>query len=346
MRDELNLVWAADDNYAFLAGVSLTSALINNQDYEAINVWILDDRISAEEKERLKCCVAQFDRNIFFLDTEKGLDRIKKLNARSWGQAKSYSAYSRLFLADMLQEYNVKRAIYIDCDIVFDGSMREIAECNLGNKPLAMAIDYNRLEIRKLLNLNLNDRYYNSGLVVMDIERWKECQCTERILEHMTNVGANYPFVDQDLINCVLKNEIALLPLKYNVNPRVMQYSYKHLCKIYGMNEKNYYSKSEYDEVRKEKPVGYHCSDPASGRPWEENSNHIYAEIWNHYFEKSVWYGYYTKKTYEKTSLVMKQQFLKKVLPKWMYVCVLSYAAKRSMKKLVLKYRNLNSIKS
>lgn len=346
MKDELNLVWASDDNYAFLAGVSLTSVLINNQDYEIINVWILDDNISMKEKEQLKSCVARFDRNIAFIDTQKSLEKIKNLNARSWGKAKSYSAYSRLFLADMLQEYDVERVIYIDCDIVFDGSIREIAEWNLENKPLAMAIDYNRLEIRELLNLHFDDRYYNSGLIVMDLTRWKECQCTERILEHMTCVGANYPFVDQDLINCVLKNGITLLPLKYNVNPRVMQYSYKHLCKIYGMNEKNYYSQSEYDEVRREKPVGYHCSDPAAGRPWEENSNHIYTEIWNRYFEKSVWYGNYTKKAYKRIRLVMVQQFLEKILPGWLYVRVLRYAAKKSMKKLIIKYRKLNSIKS
>lgn len=345
MQDELNLVWATDDNYAFLAGVSLTSVLINNQNYEKINVWILDDNISLEEKERLQRCAAYYNRNINFINTEKYLNRIKELNARSWGKAKSYSAYSRLFIADILQKYGVKRAIYIDCDIVFDGPICEIADWNLNNKPLAMAIDYNRVEIRELLNMKPEEPYYNSGLVVIDIGKWKECQCTERILEHMIYNGVNYPFVDQDLINCVLKEDITSLPLRYNVNPRVMQYSYKYLCKIYGMNEKNYYSKSEYDEVQKEKPIGYHCSDPAAGRPWENNSNHIYTEIWNLYFEKSIWYNTYTKKVYQKNKLVMIQQFLQKIFPKRLYTLVLSFAAKRSMKKLVSEYHELNGKK-
>lgn len=348
MGDELNLVYASDDNYAFLAGVSLTSVLINNRDYETINVWILDENISAEERERLECCVSQFERNIVFINTEKYLNRIKELNARSWGRGKrkSYSAYSRLFLADILQDYNVKRAIYVDCDIVFDGSIREIAEWNLENKPLALAIDYNRIEIRELLNMNPEDRYYNSGLAVIDIDRWKECCCTERILKHMVMRGANYPFVDQDLINYVLKEDIALLPLRYNVNPRVMQYSYKHLCKIYGMNDKNYYSREEYDEVRRNSPVGYHCSDPAAGRPWEESSKHVYSTIWNNYFEKSVWSKSYIKKEYKPTNLVKTQWFLKSFLPDWLYIYVLSYAAKSSMKKLISKYEKLNSTKN
>lgn len=342
MKGELNLVWASDDNYAFLAGVSLTSVLINNQDYEKINVWILDDNISLKEKERLENCVAHYNRNICFIDTKKYLDRIKRLNARSWGNAKSYSAYSRIFIADILQKYDIKRAIYIDCDIVFDDSIYEIADWNLNNKPLAMAIDYNRLEIRKLLNMKPEEPYYNSGLVVIDIEKWKKCQCTERILEHMIYKGANYPFVDQDLINCVLREDITTLPLKYNVNPRVMQFSYKHLCRIYGMNERNYYSKLEYDEVQNKKPIGYHCSDPAAGRPWENNSNHIYAAIWNFYFEKSIWHNTYVKKTYQKTKLVVIQQFLQKIFPKSLYTLILSFAAKRSMKKLVLEYHELN----
>ena len=35
----LDLVWATDDNYVFLTGVSMSSAFENNKDFEQIRVW-------------------------------------------------------------------------------------------------------------------------------------------------------------------------------------------------------------------------------------------------------------------------------------------------------------------
>ena len=316
---ELNLVWASDDNYAFLTGVSMTSALINSEDFEEINVWILDNHISDIEKQRLVQCATEFGRNITFINTDECLKKIESLKAMSWGEAQSYSTYSRLFIADLLKPYDVKRVIYIDCDIVVDGSIREVVEWDMKEKAVALVMDYNRVEIRELLNMKAEERYYNAGFLLIDIEQWKERRCTERIIEHMTNVAAIYPYVDQDLINCVLKNDISFLPLKYNVNPRVMQYSYKNLNRIYGINEKNYYSIDEYNQVKKNNPVGYHCADPTAGRPWEENNRHIYSSVWSKYLKLSLWKDCCKKRVFKPIMRVKMQYFLECILPKSLY---------------------------
>lgn len=49
----MNIVYSTSNLYSSLAGISLTSLLINNTDVETINIIIMDNNISAENKEKL-----------------------------------------------------------------------------------------------------------------------------------------------------------------------------------------------------------------------------------------------------------------------------------------------------
>ncbi len=338
----LDLVWAADENYVFLAGVSMTSVFENNADIEELRVWFLADNISKQSRERLEACAEKYHREIHIIDVDKELKEIADTGAGRWGEKQSYCAYARLYLQKLLQPYNVERAIYCDCDLIIDGSLEEILLWDLQGKAIGLVKDYNRVEIRTLLELPMDAAYYNTGFMLIDLATWEAKRCTERIIEHMRTVQAMYPFVDQDLINCVLHNEISTLPMRYNVNPRVMLYTYKNLCTAYGMNEKNYYSKIEYNEVRKNKPVVYHCSDPAAGRPWENGNHHIYSPIWNEYFQKSLWDGVYIKRSYTANRNSMIQQILSKIVPQCIYVRILRHGARKSMIRIVNVFQMYN----
>ena len=125
-NDRLDVVWAADENYAFLAGVSMVSLFENNKSFEQIAVWILDDHISDKSRKWLAECVQKYGRDIQFLDMEEYILKIKRMGAAKWGIHGSYSAYSRMFLADLMQQYGVSKVIYCDCDLIVDGSLREI----------------------------------------------------------------------------------------------------------------------------------------------------------------------------------------------------------------------------
>lgn len=338
MKDVLDLVWASDENYVFLAGVSMTSVFENNADYERIRVWFLADRLSQNSYNLLENCAKKYGREIYFLEVDNLLQDIINTGARTWGDKASYSAYSRLYLEYLLRDKGVEKAIYCDCDLIIADSLRKVMEWNLEEKAIGLVMDYNRVEIRDLVGLSRTAKYYNTGFMLMDLKKWREHKCTERILDHMANIRAVYPYVDQDLINAVLPDEISTLPMEYNVNPRVMLYSYRQICIAYGMNEENYYSKDEYEYVHNGNVKVYHCSDPAAGKPWQTENRHVYSEIWNTYFEKSLWKDIYVKEKYHPNVYSEMQHILSKIMPKTLYVVILGCVAKRMMKKLVLKY--------
>ena len=337
MRDDvLDLVWATDENYVFLTGVSMVSAFENNRDFGRIRVWILADKVSKKGKEQLAACAKRYGREIQFLNTEEYLKVIKQTGAREWGKD-SFSTYSRLFIADIVEKYDVHKVIYCDCDLIIDGSLEEVWNYNLEHRVLGMVKEYNRVEIRELLNLSRDSSYYQAGFLVVDVDAWKQKKCTEKILEHMRNVCAVYPFVDQDLLNCVLHDEICTLPIQYNVNPRAIQFSYKDLIYIYGLNEQSYYTEKEFNEGLRNggKPIVYHCSDPCGGRPWQIGNHHIFTQKWDYYYEGSEWVNWYKKKDYCPSRLAKFQYNLYCKVPKWIYIRILRNASKRAMKKTV-----------
>lgn len=339
-NNAIDLVWATDDNYVLLTGVSMVSVFENNKEFKKIRVWILAHNLSEDMKKQLAECAESYHREIQFVDTAEYLKVIKATGALGWGEKGSLSAYSRLFIANIMKKYGINKVLYCDCDLIIEGSLQPVWNYDLNGKVLGMVKEYNRLEIRDLLGLSRNASYYQSGFLVMDIEKWQDKKCTERIIDHMKNVSSMYPFVDQDLINCVLHDEICTLPIQYNVNPRAMQYSYKELTYIYGLNEENYYTEEEFDSgIRSGNiPVVYHCSDPIGGKPWQQGNHHFFRDKWDHYYYNSMWCNLYSKKEYKPVKIAQIQWFLYKVLPRNIYIFILHHCSKVAMKKTVKNF--------
>ncbi len=316
----------------------MVSLFENNRSFRNIRVWILDDKISECGKTQLTNCANQYGREIHFLNVDNFLSIIKQTGAMIWGN--SYSTYSRLFIADILESFDIKRVIYCDSDLIIDNSLREIWEWELGEYVLGGVKEYNRVEIRDLLGLSRSASYFQAGFLLIDIEKWKEKKCTERILDHMKNKTAKYPFVDQDLINCVLHNEICTLPVQYNVNPRAMQFSYNELTFIYGLRKGAYYTEEEFNAGLRNGngPIIYHCSDPCGGKPWQEGNHHIFAEKWDYYYQKSMWSKLYKKTEYNPIWLAKIQYFLYRYLPHCVYIIFLAISSKWAMCKIVKRF--------
>ena len=63
----MNVVYSSSDSYAPIAGVSIMSLLHNNTDADEINIYMIDNNISDENKKRFENMVDKFGRNIVFI---------------------------------------------------------------------------------------------------------------------------------------------------------------------------------------------------------------------------------------------------------------------------------------
>ncbi|MBO3273559.1 glycosyltransferase family 8 protein, partial [Hymenobacter defluvii] len=123
--------------------------------------------------------------------------------------------YYRLFFPFLVQ--NVKKLLYIDVDTLIVGNLKELFEVNLHGRPVAAVTDTD-MPVRSDLGIYSAEDYFNSGVLLLDITKWKEQQITEqalKIIQEQPDRIKQYP--DQDALNMVLKDNWYKLPVSYNL---------------------------------------------------------------------------------------------------------------------------------
>lgn len=333
----MNILYASDNNYAPIAGISITSLFENNRDIEQIHVWYLVDNISQDNIDKLQKTADKYHRVITFLNVEHSLEKIKELGAKAWFGG-SFSAYSRLFLQEYVGDKGIDRLLYLDCDTIVNKNISELYNYDLDGKTIGMVCDYIGADIRDVIGLQKTDKYYNSGVLLIDMNIWKARKCQERILRHMKNVNASYPFIDQDIINIIFKDEIKTLPWNWNVFPYYFTYSFKNIQKQYDLNAENQYSLEEYKKglKRDEKPdaMVLHYTATFYGKPWYSNSCDPTREVWNRYYEMSEWNDSYKIRPLKLNYIEWLSRIIVKILPQVMYLYVFRHFSRRYMNKL------------
>lgn len=330
----VNILYASDDNYAPIAGVSMTSLFENNQEVKQIHVWYIVDHVTQDNIARLQKTADKYHRTITFLDAEQKLKTVKKLGANSWFGG-SYSAYSRIFLQDFIGDERVDRLLYLDCDTIVDQSIKKLWSFDLEGKAIGMVCDYIGAGIRDVIGLKRTDKYYNSGVLLIDLKQWKVRKCQERILWHMENINAKYPFIDQDILNIVLKDEIKTLPWNWNVFPYYYTYSFKNIQKQYDLNAVNQYSVEEYrDGLTKDgKPDAMilHFTATYYSKPWYSNSHDPNRKVWNKYYTMSEWRDSYEIRPVKLGKIPLFSRIIVRIMPQRIYLYIFRYFSRRNM---------------
>ncbi len=332
-----HILYASDNNYAPIAGVSMTSLFENNQDVN-IEVYYLNDNISDLNKDLLLKTAEKYHRNLFFIQIDNYLDLIRQTDANVWFN-NSMCAYARLFIGSIFEEKDIDRLLYLDCDTVVDGSISELYDYDLEGCICGAVCDYISVGIRDIIGLNREAPYYNSGVLLVDLKLWRENHTEEKILNHMKNVRAQYPYIDQDIINIILQGKICKLPMKYNVFPYYYLFSLKEIHFMYKLNDKNQYSQEEYDTGlgTVANAVIIHYTAVYQGKPWQIGNDNPAAFFWNTYFEKSQWRNIYEKPVYYYNRINAVQKALHRTA-RPLYIFVMRIMSQYNMYALMKKY--------
>ena len=194
----LNVLYQSDDNYAMVTGVSIVSMCENNQHLDEINFYLIDDGIAPSNKKKIEKICSQYGRNLIYVDSEPIRNKLIELNVQPWRG--TYTTYYKLFAA---AELNIAtdRVLQIDGDTINNGPLDEIIEMDLGESVCAATYDCVLTDYKGTLGIPKDEYYYNCGVMLISISNWKKYHCTERIINHLSNVRSRYFVVDQDIVN-------------------------------------------------------------------------------------------------------------------------------------------------
>ncbi len=283
----MNVAYHLTDNYAKISGTSIVSLFENNKDVDEINVYLIENGFTQKTKDKFTELADKYGRKIFFIPLpdlngegyDLGLVSIKK----KW----MFDSYSRLFLDRLLPE-DVNRVIYLDGDVLVLDSLKSLWEMDLQGKCCAACMDCVSESYYKLFKIKTENRYCNSGLILMDLKVWKQKEIGEKVKRHVQKNNGYVFFMEQTVFNVVLQNEIVYLPFKYNVSSLVQVLSYEDLMKL--RNPLHFYSRKEVEEA-KANPTIVHMTGffYVINRAWNEVTNHPDKERFIDYCKKFDW---------------------------------------------------------
>ena len=208
----IHIVCAADVHYGSYAGIMLSSILVHNEPRN-IHFHVFDDGIASADLDRMTSMMRAAGANLSIYSITEALDR-----QPGFPQKAHYTraAFGRLFIAEFLPK-TVNKVIYFDCDMICLSDLTELwsIDAEILGAVRDEWIDNNGYH-KESINLPVNAKYYNSGLLLMNLKEWRRRKFSETIITYLRSTPRTlYP--DQDALNSLLWSEITELPAKWNV---------------------------------------------------------------------------------------------------------------------------------
>ena len=193
---KLNIAFAPDDGYMNMTIVSMFSALQNNIDSQ-IEFIILYSKLSDASWEKLKNFENKFNCSIRYIKMNEEV--FKDLPMSKWV---TVQAWFRIQIPDLCPDLD--RVLYLDCDTMVNGDIKELFTMEMGNNYVAAVKDV--WDVKKhLKRLNMkSDSYFNSGMLLMNCEQFREDNVFEKIKEYSLANKKIIKFCDQDTLNKVI----------------------------------------------------------------------------------------------------------------------------------------------
>ena len=316
-KNELNVLYAFDDNYAPFGGVSIFSLLENNKDIERIRIFAVLDSVSVKNKNRLKKTVEKYGRELVIIDGSEFAQLMKKLGVPKYRG--SYATHYRKFFHLFLPE-DVEKLLYIDSDSIVPGNLGNLLTFDFKGKCVAVVEDALGGKYKKLLGFKSNEIYFNAGVTFIDTIAWKTREYSNKLVDYITSVRATFVNPDQDLFNMVLKNDTILLPLEYNFMPVHRAYSDKAFFMCYPRD--GYYSEEEIEYARNN-PKIIHAYRFLGEFPWHKGNCHPDNDMFDDYLKCSEWSDY-VKQSANTSAIFKLEKFLYKTIPKNLFLIIFS----------------------
>lgn len=271
----MNIIYATDDLYSKLVLVSLKSVFMNNTDADEINVYIVEDGVTEENKELLRELTGSYKREIQFIPLT---EEYAKIYSTISGKARvSAVVYSYCYFQDILPQ-SIDKALMLEGDCMVLGSLQELYDTDLTGCYFAAADDLQSKWMKKKLGMQPDSPYVNSGVILFNFAEMRRDHASEKITEIIQAGKSEFFYEAQDELNVLAEGKVRVLPPKYNSTTAIFLFDkYEHMLRYRQPSTKC--TKEGFFEA-KEHPVIVHFTKNQiiQPRPWIEGCTHPFEQ--------------------------------------------------------------------
>lgn len=243
--DRIAIVLIADQAYTEQLTVTMKSIMYHNK---SVDFYIINQGIMTDWFRKVRRVAKILGGAVYSIpfDTEKISCKLGIPNHSS------LIAYVKYFIADLVDR---EKVLYIDSDTVINGDLKSIFSIELSGFPVAAVRDI--------------DGSYNTGVLLIDIAKWRELSISEQCLEICSNRKKEQLDLEdfknsQSIFNQVFQDSCLELDKSYNV-----QVGYD-LIAFYNNWQEHF--NLEYN------PLVIHYT--TNRKPWNSSVSYRFREKW------------------------------------------------------------------
>ncbi len=221
-RNVIPIVFAVDAKFEGSMAVALESLALNASQHTFYQVTVITEKnteLLRLIKKDLETRHSNLKINICCISLHNDISK------RFWTNSGiSRAAYFRLFIEDVLSD--IGKCIYLDSDVIILSDLSKLFQVDLNDniigavKNAGMEKEYKinkkyKEYIDNVLCIPVHNFYFNSGVLLIDLNKWKEFGVKEKAIKELLQI--EYLFAhDQDLLNKVLVNRSYQLDCSWN----------------------------------------------------------------------------------------------------------------------------------
>ena len=213
--------FTVDDNYIPYLSITLKSLIEHSKKTNKYDIYVIHNELSNQSKKIVRGLVANKENfSVKFYNVSLRLQQLSiRLDVRDYYTS---STYYRLFLPELFP--TVKKAIYIDSDIVLRSDIAQLFMTDLGDNLLGAIPDASvqlfpefQKYVTEIIGVDYK-KYFNAGVLVMNFEALRNYKFEKKaikLLSHITFKVAQ----DQDVLNYLAKDKVTYIDPRWNVMP-------------------------------------------------------------------------------------------------------------------------------
>ncbi|MDR8394652.1 glycosyltransferase family 8 protein [Aliifodinibius sp. S!AR15-10] len=207
--NQVNVVLAADDNYAMQLAVTMFSILRNLNKMSCLQLFILDGGISSKNKNKIKRIFKNNNqkKNHSIIWIKPDLEKLNNLPTKG----KPRAIYLPLLIPEYLPD-QCNKVIFLDSDLVLESDITKLYKHDVEITPLWAVRDLliqtlsgkDGIKSYKEIGGTEKSPYFNSGVMLINLDYWRREKVTSGAIDYIQEYKEETRFHDQEALNAAL----------------------------------------------------------------------------------------------------------------------------------------------
>jgi len=224
----IHVALAFDNNFWAPAYTVMRSICFHTREHAQVEFHLCEYNISDKHRADLDQIAEEFGAKLHHYDVLQ-LDSFRHAEAMlpARGNLLHSVIYARMLL-DHFVPKTLKRIIYLDCDTMVACPIEELFDVDLAGHAVGAVFDAQSMKAKMGYDIKgkgdifkPTDDYFNSGVLVIDLEKFRKADIPARMRGFETSGIINRLYYDQDMLNLIFGGDWHKMHWRYNViDPR------------------------------------------------------------------------------------------------------------------------------